>query len=305
VIKSDKMAESKFLDPVVVEDFTIPDVWFQFLIGAFKKGSAFEVSSGSYAGQVRFQMDFALGHIKDPSRDMYHFVSEGSPIPPPTNKDYVEGYTKEDGTPVAGYIDYLMTGKKDNKEDYTYGERLNNFRIRLRGLDGELQSIGGEKVFETDINQVEEVIARYKKDAATGFKTNQCCMEVGTPSDIRLKDPPCCRLIDAKVVNDKLQFYTYFRSWDLWGGFPGNICAIELLKQYMASSIDVDNGEIITVSGGLHVYDHCAEVVMHRIGESLFWELLENNPRIDERIRNEVRGNIQRRKEVKKEKRQD
>lgn len=290
------------IDPVVVEDFTIPEVWFKFLIEAFKRGSAFEVSSGSYAGQVRFQMDHAIGHIKDPSRDMYNFVSEGSPIPPPTNKDYVEGYTKEDETPVAGYIDYLMTDKKKPDEDYTYGERLTNFRVRVRGLDGEIQLLEGKDIIDTNVNQIEEVITRYQRDAAKGYKTNQCCMEVGMPSDIRLGDPPCCRLIDTKVVNDKLHFFPYFRSWDLWGGFPGNICAIELLKQYMASSIGIESGEIVTQSAGLHVYDHCAEVVMYTIGEKRFWDLLENNPRIDERIRNEVRDNIKRRAEAKEEK---
>jgi hypothetical protein len=70
----------------------------------------------------------------------------------------------------------------------------------------------------------------------------------------------------------------------------------------MASSIGVDNGEIITQSAGLHVYDHCAEVVMYTIGEKRFWDLLENNPRIDEKIRNNVKNNIQRRAEAKKNK---
>jgi len=32
-----------------------------------------------------------------------------------------------------------------------------------------------------------------------------------------------------------LHFVLYFRSWDLWGGFPAKLAGIQLLKEYMAS----------------------------------------------------------------------
>ena len=51
-------------------------------------------------------------------------------------------------------------------------------------------------------------------------------------------------------------FFPYFRSWDLFGGFPANLGAIELMKQYCANEIGVENGEIIVTSKGLHIYNY-------------------------------------------------
>ncbi|MFC2040763.1 hypothetical protein ACFLTY_00365, partial [Chloroflexota bacterium] len=45
-------------------------------------------------------------------------------------------------------------------------------------------------------------------------------------------------------------------SWDLWAGFPSNLAAIQLLKEYMSSEIGVGDGELIASSKGLHLYDY-------------------------------------------------
>jgi len=101
----------------------------------------------------------------------------------------------------------------------------------------------------------------YKND---GHGTNQACMEVAMPSDVDLKDPPCLRLIDTRVRDDKLHFIVYVRSWDLWSGFPANLGAIQLLKEYMAGEIGVGDGEIIASSKGLHLYDYTFELAKLR-----------------------------------------
>ena len=97
----------------------------------------------------------------------------------------------------------------------------------------------------------------YKED---GHHTNQAFMAVGDSQSIFLSDPPCLRAIDTRIRYGKLHFVVYFRSWDLWAGFPSNLAAIQLLKEYMASEIGVDDGELIAVSKGLHLYDHSWQV---------------------------------------------
>lgn len=141
-------------------------------------------------------------------------------VPPPTSMDYVEKY-----------LSYLITSLKADNEQYTYGEDL-------------------EK-------QIPEVIKMYKED---GFNTNQAYMAVGNADSISLSDPPCLRGIDTRVRYGKLHFVIYFRSWDLWSGFPSNLAAIQLIKEYMASEIGVDDGKIFATSKGLHLYDHSWEV---------------------------------------------
>ena len=141
-------------------------------------------------------------------------------VPPPSTMDYVESY-----------LPYLMTAHKGEGEQYTYGQYL-----------------------ET---QIAEVIRMYKED---GYNTNQAYMAVGDERSIFLSDPPCLRGIDTRILDGALNFIVYFRSWDLWAGFPSNLAAIQLLKEYMASEIGVGDGEIIALSKGLHLYEYSWEL---------------------------------------------
>lgn len=137
-------------------------------------------------------------------------------VPPPTTMEYVESY-----------LPYLMTAHKAEGEQYTYGQYLEQ--------------------------QIAEVIKMYRED---GYNTNQAFMAVSDSQSIFLSDPPCLRMIDTRIREDKLNFTVYFRSWDLWAGFPSNLAAIQLLKEYMASEIGVGDGEIIAMSKGLHLYQY-------------------------------------------------
>ncbi|MFC2059826.1 thymidylate synthase [Chloroflexota bacterium] len=147
-------------------------------------------------------------------------------VPPPTSMEYVEAY-----------LPYLMTAHKAEGEQYTYGQYL-------------------EK-------QIAEVIRMYKED---GYNTNQAFMAVGNEQSISLSDPPCLRGIDTRIRDNRLNFIVYFRSWDLWAGFPSNLAAIQLLKEYMASEIGVDDGEIIALSKGLHLYEYSWELARATAG---------------------------------------
>jgi thymidylate synthase len=85
-------------------------------------------------------------------------------------------------------------------------------------------------------------------------------MAVGDADSIKLADPPCLRGIDTRILEQRLHFFAYFRSWDLWAGFPSNLAAIQLLKEYMASEIGVGDGELIASSKGLHLYEYSWEL---------------------------------------------
>ncbi len=141
-------------------------------------------------------------------------------VPPPTSMKYVEEY-----------LPYLMTAYKREGEQYTYGQYLEG--------------------------QIPTVISMYRDD---GHNTNQGFMAVGDQKSINLADPPCLRAIDTRILDGKLHFVVYFRSWDLWAGFPSNLAAIQLLKEYMSGEIGVGDGEIIALSKGLHLYDYSWEL---------------------------------------------
>ncbi|AII59496.1 thymidylate synthase [Dehalococcoides mccartyi] len=147
-------------------------------------------------------------------------------VPAPSTLEYIDNY-----------LPYLMTAHRAEGEQYTYGQYLEA--------------------------QIAKVIKMYRD---TGFNTNQAFMTVGNPETLDLEDPPCLRSIDTRVRYGKLHFVIYFRSWDLWAGFPSNLAAIQMLKEYMAAEIGVEDGEIIAMSKGMHIYDYAWDIAKTAAG---------------------------------------
>jgi len=208
-----------------IEARDLPDAWFQCVCRILDVGRRYIIDRGSYEGQERLEFDYMTVHVKYPGvRPLLPDIPPQLGIPNPV----ADGYLEE-------YLPYLMSAIRQPGEDYTYGERLEY--------------------------QIEEVIEMYKTD---GHRTNQACMSVSMPSDIYLKDPPCLRSIDCRILDGKLNFVVYFRSWDLWNGLPANLGGIQLLKEYMSAEIGVEDGEIIASSKGLHIYDYVWELAKLR-----------------------------------------
>jgi len=246
-----KMNE-EFLKPVHIDAFDLDDAWFQCLAAILDKGHAYTITRGSYEGQKRLEFDFVTVRVRKPAHQIIPIIPEGMSIPAPTDMDYIQGY-----------LSYLLTGAKTETEDYTYGERLVDPKVRIK------QNLDGKNLISDmplNVNQIEEVIKMYKEK---GPGTNQAVMEIGMPSDIKLIDPPCLRLIDTRVRYGKLHFILYFRSWDLWGGFPSNLGGLQLVKQYMAEEIGVEDGEIIAASKGLHLYDYAWDLAKLRTNKNV------------------------------------
>jgi len=193
----------------------LAEAWFFCLRKVIEEGREYKIERGSYEGQYRKELDFAIIQIKNPgTRPLIPDVPQG--VPAPSTMEYVEKY-----------LPYLMTAHQAEGEQYTYGQYL-------------------EK-------QIDKVIKIYKNE---GYNTNQAFMAVGDKMSLDLEDPPCLRCIDTRILNNRLNFIAYFRSWDLWAGFPSNLAALQLLKEYMADEIGVEDGEIIAMSKGLHLYDY-------------------------------------------------
>ncbi|MCD6262162.1 MAG: thymidylate synthase [Deltaproteobacteria bacterium] len=199
----------------------LPDAWFQCVYRLLETGHEYIIDRGSYKGQKRLEFDYVTVHIKYPSaRPLLPDIPPALGIPNPVSEGYLEQY-----------LPYLMTSVRQPGEEYTYGQYLES--------------------------QINEVIRMYREE---GHGTNQAYMLVGDQQSIYLDNPPCLRGIDTRIKDGKLHFFVYFRSWDLWNGFPANLGAIQMLKEYMALSIGVEDGEIIAASKGLHLYDYVWEL---------------------------------------------
>ncbi len=213
------------MHPTFIYARDLPEAWFRCVQGLGKATGRriYTIDSGSYAGQRRLEYDLAVIQIKQPgTRPLVPDVPLG--VPPPTTMEYIE----KDYYP--NYIMGVSDPKKTN-ETYTYGDDI--------------------------VPQIAPIIDLYQKE---GSGTNQACMSVGNSKSIHLEHSQCLRVIDTCIRYGALHFVVYFRSWDLWGGFPANLAGIQLLKESMASAIGAEDGELLAVSKGLHLYDHCWDV---------------------------------------------
>jgi thymidylate synthase len=249
----------------------IPDLWFQAVHDILDAGRRFTIDKGSYAGQTRLEYDYFIGHVKYPGmQPLLPDIPASCGIPNPVEEGYIyggEGYERS-------YIEYLMTGHKEEGESYTYGERLTRTPIYGDKLDWweadhkeiiDKRDTDGKSVFIEDnqmyLNQIEWIIDTYKKH---GYRNNQMVLQIAHPTDLTLIDPPCLRSIDTRIQDETLHFCVYFRSWDLWGGLPANLAGIQNLKEYMANEIGVKDGEMIVESKGLHLYGYAEDLAKMR-----------------------------------------
>lgn len=204
----------------IVEARDLSEAFWKSCREVLLHGHEYTIDKGSFEGQKRKELDFITLHVTHPG--MRPLAPDvPAGVPAPTNMETIERY----------WQGYLASPERQENEQYTYGEDL--------------------------FDQILTVIDRYKTE---GFRCNQLTMTVGSPESIRLPDPPCLRMIDTRIRYGALHFIVYFRSWDLWAGFPTNLGGIQLLKEYMAREIGVDDGELICVSKGLHLYDHCWDI---------------------------------------------
>ena len=201
----------------LIEAFDLPDAWFTLLGKVLDEGREYTVHQGSFVGKRRKELEFLTLKVSNPGqRPLVPQMPPGVGIPPPTTMEYVEEY----------YHSYFVGEEKQPDEEYTYGGFVHAQLLPL------LQKYQG------------------------GHNTNQGCMTIGDASSIQLEHPPCLRLIDTRVQDGKLHFVVYYRSWDLWGGFPVNMAATQLLKEELALALDVEDGEILALSKGVHLWEH-------------------------------------------------
>lgn len=241
---------SNVLKPVYIEAVDIQDAWFQCLFNLIDEGFSYEIEHGSYVGDMRREFDHIVIYIKEPQTrplepQMPEYMNH---LPPPVEPGYIEGYAER----------YLMSARMEAGEQYTYGSRM---------VAGEVLVNQGEISGMWDVtytNQIDHYINLLKETP----NTNQAVLQVAQPSDCLLPDPPCLRHIDMRVKDGQLIFYPYFRSWDLWGGFPANLGGLVYLQEYMASEIGIEPGPFICSSKGLHIYSYVKELAEIRTGKT-------------------------------------
>lgn len=260
----------KSFKPIFVEGTTLDDVWFKLLAEVYKHGRRNRIDTGSYEKEVdRLEFDFVAGSIKYPTTRPLSPRLEGLPVPPPTSDDDIEKY----------FATYLMNGALEANEHYKYATWI---------VGGEYKLPKGA-VLLTEVTRVESPIMEVpnaldwivKHYQEKGYANNHCYIQVGYPesnmaydipyeSELDRQTSPCLRGIDTKIVEDgdkkHLLMNVYFRSWDLWGGWPENMGGLTRLMETICEMLgDVEPGALSFASKGLHCYWFQLEAVETRL----------------------------------------
>ncbi len=223
---------------MIITGTTIDDAWRNAITACFKHGVDYEVKGGSYIGQIRRQLPFVIVNITHPwIRPLA--VIPPNPYPPPTSEDKIDFY----------FTKYLMSSKVEINEDYTYGSYITGIPSKEHNTS--------KRILKPAIDMAIDILNE------TEGNTNQACISVGGIEAIAMADPPCLRVVDFKVINNKLVLNVFFRSWDLFAGFPENIGGLQLLKEYVLSNLTfkVGEGGIRAFSSGLHLYSQYWDIV--------------------------------------------
>lgn len=231
------------MHPFFLQAKTISDAWFQLIYNIFDNAYVQQIQLGSFEKeQYRLQYPGIAVYIEHPGEDMVPTMPPGSGLPAPTTMDYIEDY----------FVNYLMDPKLSENETYKYASRIHQPMPK-----------GG--------TQLERVIEMLKETPLT----NQAVVEIGDPEDHDVcfgndgkLDPPCLRLLDFKAIPAGeeliLTVSCYFRSWDLWAGFPTNLGGIELLKKLVASESGLKSGPMYVYSAGAHIYGYQEDIARMR-----------------------------------------
>ena len=231
------------MDPFFLKAKTISDAWFQLIYNIFDHSYTQNIQRGSFEKeQYRLQYPGIAVYVEHPGDDIVPTIPLGLGIPSPTSMEYIEDY----------FANYLMDPNISENETYRYSSRIHYPMPQ------------GETQLQRAMDMLKETPL-----------TNQAVVEIGTPEyydvcygkDDKL-DPPCLRLLDFKAVpyenRLRLTVTAYFRSWDLWAGFPSNLGGLELLKQYVAGETGLESGPMYAYSAGAHIYGYQEELAKIR-----------------------------------------
>lgn len=213
----------------IINATTIPDAWYWTLFDICHYGYTHIISEGSFAGNTRTEIIAAINIRYPGCQPVIPEIPPCLNLPTPVSQEYIDKY----------YL-YLVTQDKQPNETYTYGERI-----------------------APHLEYLANKITNSKEGC------NQYCLEVAQPTDVYLPDPPCLRLLDFQIFKNSLNLYTYWRSWDAWGGMPANLAALQKLKSELASLIGVNDGELTAFSKSLHLYSHELVLAEKRISYHL------------------------------------
>lgn len=142
-----------------------------------------------------------------------------------------EGYFQFSKEHLEEYLPLVVSNKKVEGINYTYGSRLRSWR----GID-----------------QINSLIKRLKNSIYT---RRAVAVTWDVEKDHENEEAPCLDLVQCIVQEDSLFMTAFFRSNDMFDGWPENALALRKLQYLIAEELSLKVGSLTTISGSSHIYE--------------------------------------------------
>jgi len=141
------------------------------------------------------------------------------------------------------YVDDVIKGTKDyligKGYDYTYHKQLFEYEVNLTS------------VIYKKIDQIDQIIGKLTEAPMSNRAQAITWMPL---RHYEVDGPPCLQRVWCKVVHDKLEMHTYWRSRDAYHAAFANTYALIHLQKLIADAVGVGVGQHVDTSDSYHVY---------------------------------------------------
>jgi thymidylate synthase len=212
------------LPQFLVEGDLLPEVWEKSLELLWNKGLT------SYKESYKFDME------KDTIKECSMRMVVRKPF-------YQPRFHLEWGRPkdFYDYSDDVILGKKNHligkAYDYTYHDRIFQYKDSQNNTFNQIEYI---------VKKLKEVPHSNRAQAVTWMVWSDEDPEVG---------PPCLQIVWCKVIQEKLEMHTHWRSRDAYSAAPMNMWALTNLQKIIASEIGIEVGQYVDTSESFHIYE--------------------------------------------------
>lgn len=248
--------------PLIVHGETIPEAWMKMVRAIDRFGRPNLMNAGTDR-QVK-EINNMTVVVHDPQNEDLGF----NPFAVPMTPEKIRAYQEEILSPI-----------KPEGKAYTYGNELRaylargeeldflanpNVECELGGLDDVVRNITRLDNGWVEINQVADIIDVLNRDA---YSKAAVAITWHPANELmrKHKSSPCWALMQPMVQDDRLNLMAFFRSHDMFQGWPENAYGVAAVQREIAEGIGVEPGLMTVISGSAQLYNNYAQQIAQTI----------------------------------------
>lgn len=178
-------------------------------------------------------------------------------------KEYFPHYLPFSYQELKAYYPEMMTKRRIPGAAYNYGDRIRHHLILKTG------DANGNIIF---IDQIKEIISLLKRRPFSK-KAFAVLYRADDWKKVETSDTPCLTQLHARITQNKLFLTAYFRSQDMFHGWPRNAFALRRVQKEIADGVGMPMGPLTIITMSAHIYADDWKTAEEILKESYLAEL--------------------------------